>query len=107
MRSDSSTNCSANLRTASRPWALCLESPLRPEEDIGGKCFNIQRVKTAFANAYHVMVRTMREEETWAQQPNASVLCPFLVNPEKPPITGRRAILKRLPPALSREARLC
>ena len=59
------------------PDALCVESPLEPHVDIGGKCFAWKVVKQAFIQARLEIVDGVRE---WTAKTGVSLLCPALVH---------------------------
>eukprot|EP00928_Gymnodinium_smaydae_P010268 TRINITY_DN13857_c0_g1_i1.p1 TRINITY_DN13857_c0_g1~~TRINITY_DN13857_c0_g1_i1.p1 ORF type:complete len:604 (+),score=155.99 TRINITY_DN13857_c0_g1_i1:40-1851(+) len=79
---------------------LCLESPLETSVDIGSRCFKIGVIRAAFNHGYHVLGSYFINKEA----PGKSLLCPSLLRPDHPMLTGRHQLLKPQPPPLLAEA---
>lgn len=76
---------------------LCLESPLgQGFNDLGGPCFRMGVLKNLFSHALQCLSFLF----VTRAGPDASLLCPMLLDPKHPVIAGRHSLMAAQPVAL-------
>lgn len=80
---------------------LCLESPSDPSVDLGGPCFRMAVLKNLFHHGFHCLCHLFVSKAP----PEASMLCPLLLDPVHPVITDRYKLMAEQPVALMGAAR--
>jgi len=75
---------------------LCLESPSNPEIDLGGACFRFAVVRNLMHHGFHCICHLLVSRAP----PEASLLCPLLIDPAHPVITSRYNLMAEQPIAL-------
>mmetsp|Transcript_14255 Transcript_14255/g.33651 ORF Transcript_14255/g.33651 Transcript_14255/m.33651 type:complete len:475 (-) Transcript_14255:68-1492(-) len=76
--------------------SLSLESPLDPNMDLGSPCFRIGVLKNLFHHGFHCICHLLVS----GVAPEASMLCPLLLDPAHPVITDRYRLMTEQPVAL-------
>merc|ERR1711907_585677 len=76
--------------------ALCLESPLDPSIDLGAACFRMAVLRNLFHHGFHCLCHLF----VTRYPPEASMLCPLLLDPTHPVITDRHKLMTEQPVAL-------
>lgn len=85
-----------NNRRGGAGVQLCLESPLGPSADLGGACFRMAVIKNLFHHGFHCLCHLF----VTRAPPEASMLCPLLLDPAHPVIADRYALMAEQPLAL-------
>merc|ERR1719247_1407554 len=68
---------------------LCLESPMDPSIDLGGPCFRMSVLRNLFHHGFHCLCHLF----VTRSPPEASMLCPLLLDPAHAVITDRHKLM--------------
>ena len=83
-----------------KPWALSVESPLDPEQDIGGKAYAIRAIKLAFQHAFHTLWGFLSSKDDYSSR---SAFAGVMISCNDPTIARRHTMLQPLPPCVTAE----
>lgn len=78
---------------------LCLESPLATSLDLGAAAFRMPILRNLFHHGFHCICHLLVSRSG----PESSMLCPLLIDPLHPVITGRFQLMAEQPSALPKK----